>query len=218
MFCRNSFVHQLTKTEEKFTIDNVRFQDPTFTPEDCEFLRQRGYVVIDWDENVSIEPGNYGTELDPSISKFLSSSTLCFFPFLYIPALIPAMLIAKPNLYLGVDLVQYVALSDFRNPHVGEEEWENFEGLALSYDRSDIPTDRDAIVIDHQPFGFLWPADLTDQNTVDRLQEQNSAVVAKSVKISRHGRAELPGDETARKIRRATRVTAQYVKELIKKH
>jgi hypothetical protein len=76
------------------------------------FLRQRGYIVLDWDTKVENIDEGTGSDLDPRISKFLSSSTMCFFPYLFIPPLVPAIGIAKLNLYLGLDLVGYTVSPD----------------------------------------------------------------------------------------------------------
>jgi hypothetical protein len=72
-----------------------------------QFLRQRGYIVIDWDTKVENIDEGTGGDLDPKISKFLSRSTMCFFPYLFIPPLVQAIVIAKPSLYLGLDLFGY---------------------------------------------------------------------------------------------------------------
>jgi hypothetical protein len=72
-----------------------------------QFLRQRGYTVVDWDTKVENIAKGSGGDLDPRISKFLSSSTMCFFSYLFIPPLVQAIVIAKPNLNLGQDLVGY---------------------------------------------------------------------------------------------------------------
>jgi hypothetical protein len=76
------------------------------------FLGQRGYTVVDWDTKVENIDEGTGSDLDPRISKFLSSSTMCFFPYLFIPPLVQAIVIAKPNLYLGLDLVGYTVSPD----------------------------------------------------------------------------------------------------------
>jgi hypothetical protein len=76
------------------------------------FLRQKGYTVVDWDRKVENIDEGTGSDLDPRISKFLSSSTMCFFPYLFIPPLVQAIVIAKPNLYLGLDLVGYTVSPD----------------------------------------------------------------------------------------------------------
>jgi hypothetical protein len=63
--------------------------------------------VVAWDTSVGNIDKGTGFGLDPRISEFLSSSTMCFFPFLFIPPLIQAIVIGKPSLYLGLDLVRF---------------------------------------------------------------------------------------------------------------
>ena len=68
--------------------------------------------MVDWDTKVENIDEGTGSDLDPRISKFLSSSTMCFFPYLFIPPLVQAIVIAKPNLYLSLDLVGYTVSPD----------------------------------------------------------------------------------------------------------
>jgi hypothetical protein len=59
-----------------------------------------------------------------------------------------------------------------------------FRILAFSDDHSEVATIKDYryFYVDFR-FGFSWPADLTSEKTVDRLQERNFAVVARQKEI-----------------------------------
>ena len=90
-------------TGEKFTIDNVRFQDPSFTDADREFLEKRGHTVVDWNTDIPKVGGGYS--MDPSLLKFITSSTMCYLPFLDDTTIVEVICSVKPSLYLGLNLV-----------------------------------------------------------------------------------------------------------------
>jgi hypothetical protein len=70
--------------------------------------------VVGWDPSVGNIDEGTGCDLDPRISEFLSSSTMCFFPFLFIAPLVHAIVIGKPNLYLSLDLIGFtVSFNDW---------------------------------------------------------------------------------------------------------
>lgn len=87
-------------TGEKFSIDAIRFQDPSFTKTDQAFLERRGYIVIPWN---SSDPSI--NHLDHQLLELLSPSTFCYLPYLDLNIVVAVMHAANPRLYLGSDLV-----------------------------------------------------------------------------------------------------------------
>jgi hypothetical protein len=59
----------------------------------------------------------------------------------------------------------------------------DFDRIACSYDYTKIATVTEPGTFVNPRFGFSWPADLTDQKTLDRVHKRNTAVVAKSERI-----------------------------------
>jgi hypothetical protein len=86
--------------QEKISLSRVvRFQDPSFTKADREFLRKRGHIELDCDPTISKRP------MDPRLSGLVSSSALCCLPCLDIDVAVEVICAAKSSLYLGNDLV-----------------------------------------------------------------------------------------------------------------
>lgn len=109
----------LTVIGEKFTIKSVCFQDPCFTENDKKFLQQRGHTVLDWDAAALEVPGGYA--IDPQLLSSISTSTMCYLPFLPLTAIVEVISAAKPSLYFGSDLVgttvQRVLVSAMKSIH-----------------------------------------------------------------------------------------------------
>jgi hypothetical protein len=157
----------LTCLREKFIIDTVRFQDPAFTPKDREFLSRRGHTVLDWDGPVP-EHGK-DLPLNPQLHNLISSSTLCYLPHLPLAVVVDVVCRAKPSLYLGDDLVS-TTVHRFSPDHVSEDAMHIFSSIALS---SHFAT----VVAFGTDFGFMWPADLTCEETKKEVEERNSRVL-----------------------------------------
>lgn len=111
---RNQSLYQLIIFEtvleylrDKFELlqSHTYFQDPTFSQSDVHFLETRGYTVLPYPKKSDTKR----TPCDPTMLKYITSSTFFFAPLLDIPVVIEAISTGKPSLILSGDPVGNLA-------------------------------------------------------------------------------------------------------------
>ncbi|KAH8767912.1 hypothetical protein F5882DRAFT_466171 [Hyaloscypha sp. PMI_1271] len=170
---------------KKFKLDEVSFQDPSFSLTDVKFLEQRGYRVLpfDWGQTKIIEYHEYGevnkfAGLDQSLRPLLSTSMMVFAPYLPLPCLYDLVHTGKPSLYFGTCLLRCIT---GESPSITKVSFpaDDFVDFVTTYeDELEVTALRDATESDFRscPLVLTWSAIASDRDAMIRLQNRRLRV------------------------------------------